>query len=412
MEETFESKEATVVTRSSAAAQLAASPFLLTLLSILAGAFINERFYGAAILSFILGVLSSGLVAAINPFAKRDASGVTANQHGLKTAAGMSIPREELSQGFVVPHRHGFRVRLSRKGARLPVDVVVPSEAEGARLLKALELDATHSIASFFGMSRVYASRGGFLANVALLVLGPALLGVTAAMLHAPAIGFAALAVGVLAYVSFFMPMRLKVGGDGMVVSWYGRKRFIAYGDVESATRYQRDFGNTVIAGVQITMRGGEVINVPLSYGIWGGDRGAIAAERIREAMDAYARGDESAEAAMLARGDKTASEWILALRQIGAGANAGPRTAAIANDTLWRIVESGSTKPSVRAAAAVALAPTLDKNERARLGTIAEGTMAPKLRIAINAAAAEEEDEAAVAEALGELEAEERAKA
>ena len=122
--------------------------------------------------------------------------------------------------------------------------------------------------------------------------------------------------------------------------------------------------------------------------------------------MEAYARGGESPEAAKLSRGDRTPAEWLLGLRRLGSGAEAGPRNAAIASDTLWRIVENAGSKPSVRAAAAVAL--DLDESERARLRSIAAGTTAPKLRIALNAVSGDG-DEAAIAEALAELEAEER---
>src|SRR5947208_2714160 len=118
------------------------------------------------------------LAYVVNPFAKRDASGVVANQEGLTTRAGAKIPRDEITQGLVVPDRRGgVRVRLSRKGVGSAVEVAVADKPEGTRLLKAMSLDALHSVVSFFGMSRVYASAGGFFANMALLFAGPVICG-------------------------------------------------------------------------------------------------------------------------------------------------------------------------------------------------------------------------------------------
>jgi hypothetical protein len=73
--------------------------------------------------------------------------------------------------------------------------------------------------------------------------------------------------------------------------------------------------------------------------------------------------------------------------------------------DRLWRVAQDPAQAPAARAAAAVALSPTLDESGRARLVQIAKATAAPKLRVALErvATAASEEE---LAEALGALEA------
>src|SRR5262249_1453528 len=153
-----------------------------------------------------------------------------------------------------------------------------------------------------------------------------------ASFFHAPALRAGAALAFVGAYISFFMPGRIKVGADGVVVSWYGIKRFIGYGDVDDMTAYARPFGMTEIRGVSLRLKSGEEIRVPLGYGYWDSGRSHIVAERIAEAMDTYRRGGTGSEAAMLNRGSRKVSEWVLALRQLGSGASAGPRTAAVAH--------------------------------------------------------------------------------
>ena len=123
--------------------------------------------------------------------------------------------------------------------------VRVRDENEGRRLLRALGLDASQRVASFFGMTRVYASAKSFFLNMALLLAGPVVLGSLAATLGFFPFGIAAMLVFFGAYVSFFMPMRIKVGADGVIVSWYGMKRFIGYTDVELASAYEGAFGTT-----------------------------------------------------------------------------------------------------------------------------------------------------------------------
>jgi hypothetical protein len=76
---------------------------------------------------------------------------------------------------------------------------------------------------------------------------------------------------------------------------------------------------------------------------------------------------------------------------------------------SVSRNVETTGERGSVRAAAAVALAPTLTEPERARLATVADGTTAPKLRIALEAATSS--DDEAIAEALAALDAEEESR-
>ena len=138
----------------------------------------------------------------------------------------------------------------------------------------------------------------------------------------------------------------------------------------------------------------------------WNDQRVAIIQERICEAMETFRSGGAAAAGALLRRGKRPVSEWIATLRAIGAGANADMRTAPLPRENLFRIVESPTSSAAERAAAAVAAGVEIDDDGRARLRRAAEAVAAPRLRIAIEAAAGT--DDAALAEALSEVEHEE----
>ena len=95
----------------------------------------------------------------------------------------------------------------------------------------------------------------------------------------------------------------------------------------------------------------------------------------------------------LLHRGGRGLRGWIAELRALGMGVNAAHRTAPVPADRFWRIVESPGTPPTIRAAAAVALGPRLDARDRDRLRLAASTTVAPRLRLALEAAAGSARD-------------------
>jgi hypothetical protein len=121
--------------------------------------------------------------------------------------------------------------------------------------------------------------------------------------------------------------------------------------------------------------------------------------------MESHRQGEPAADTALLARQARPVADWIQSLRAIGSGAHVDHRTAPVAPERLFRIVEDPSLAPSARAGAAVALGASLDEGGKLRLKEAAHATAAPKLRIAIEAAAAG--DDSALTEALSELESE-----
>jgi hypothetical protein len=109
---------------------------------------------------------------------------------------------------------------------------------------------------------------------------------------------------------------------------------------------------------------------------------------------------------ALVARGGRTAAEWLRALRRLLGGDAADYRSSAVPEENLWRVADDPTAEETARVGAAVALCTGLDDVGRARLLRIAEASASPKVRVALRAAASVEDDQALV-EALEACEAE-----
>jgi hypothetical protein len=126
---------------------------------------------------------------------------------------------------------------------------------------------------------------------------------------------------------------------------------------------------------------------------------------RLSEAIAAYHESATDRGGAALRRGTRTVRQWVAALRAIGSGANADMRTAPLPRERLLRIVEDPASPEEERAAAAVALATEQDDDGHARMRIVAMHVAAPRLRVAIEAAAKADdaELEAALAQVVDE---------
>jgi hypothetical protein len=388
---------------------LAASPALLTLAAIVAGFTVKAAFFGFMLHPLIVSALAIAYAWRKNPWPVIEPTAVRADGDGVHVGA-RHIPRAEIRAGFVLP---GARTKvLLRRRRRLPVELEVSGTDQGRALLRALGLDVTQSVARFRALSRAVAKRryafaavGGFMAVYAGFV--------TSLARHhhggPSALAGIAFALGVIGLVvTFVMPTWLSVGADGVVVSWFGRKRFVSYADIALVGRYDKGWGRSRYLGVTLHLRSGEALDLPITQSEWGTESVALLEERLREAMEAHHSGDATADAALLRRGDREVSDWVSALRAIGAGANADMRTAPLPRERLFRIVEDPASAAADRAAAAVALGTELDDEARARLRGAAEATAAPRLRVVIEAAAASTE-QAELEAALAELDDQER---
>ncbi|MBL9022725.1 MAG: hypothetical protein JNL21_11035 [Myxococcales bacterium] len=365
--------------------------------------------------TIIFGTLALAYALRTNKDPVRLPGAIVVTETEVRRGGELVAKREDLVDGVLVPEAGRMRIRVRRKGVRLPLLFEVANEDEGRSLLRALGFDVTQSVAELRGASDMfrwsvwkqlaYLLLPLFFVFLPLLFAGIAALGRSGA----PFVG-----VMVIALLTFMLgltlsPTRVRVGVDGVAARWLGRERFIPFSRVTDVRKYTKTSGNKTYVGVEIRLEDGSSEQIVCGQEGWmSGDVEQMLA-RIREAMELNRRTGGDVAPELLARGTRTLSDWITSLRSIGSGARADLRTAPPPNDVLLRVVEDARKPAPMRVGAAVAaMAGAADAKDRIR---VAAGTTAsPKLRIALETVAERPDDDDAIAEALGELEAEERA--
>ena len=356
----------------------------------------------------IAGTAGSLLALSHNPWTSEVPGDIEAGPEGLFVGGRLLVPAEQIRAGFVAPDpARGPRVRIQRK-RKLPVEIRVRDEVEGRDVLRALGLDATQRAATFSTPSRAMTDPlwsiflgVGFAVLFTLISVLSRTLGLHGNFIQLPILA---------TYLMFMFATRtgITVGADGILRSWLGKKEFWSYGDIESVRTYldQSFWRKQKWQGVELVLRSGATVRIPIaSKQMLRSSNLELIIERIHEAMESHRHGDAAAETALLARQARTVADWVQSLRAIGSGAHLDHRTAPVAPERLFRIVEDPSLTASARAGAAVALGSSLDASGKVRLKDVAEATAAPKLRIAIEAAASG--DDAALIEALSAIEGE-----
>jgi hypothetical protein len=402
----FGPAELVAVRRNPVMIAVAAFPLALTLALVILGLAVNPALLVLTMFPGIFAMLTGAWVWRDNPWPVEEPVGVIASPEGL-TVDGRLIPREALVDGAVLPGKQP-RVRLSRRWAT-SVQLRVGDVAQGRALLRALGLDASQVAGVFRTASMAFSDRRGPRRVLLAAALLAALLA-CAITLHSAFLGMTVLALTVMSGVgsiaAMMLPTTVRVGADGVALSWPGSRRFIGYGEVERVLRYTARNDPSYPIGVELALRTGEVLRLPAIT--TDGASSDLLCERIREAMETWSSGGAEGTALLYRKG-RGLAEWITALRALGAGANADMRTPPVPRDRLWRIVESPTSEGAVRAAAAAALGgDVLSDEDRARLRGAARAVAAPKLRFAIEAAAGGSEEE--LAAALAEVEDDEAA--
>lgn len=223
-------------------------------------------------------------------------------------------------------------------------------------------------------------------------------------------VGFVMLMVAMLMWLN--LPGSVTIGADGILVDWRGETRYVAWSAISSADLFFEMKGGKKIVGVQVELASSESLQIAIGEDQFGArERADRLCAAITEGRDRHRSHEVIAEdAERLGRRELADPAWLARLRSLGAGANAGMREAPVPRDRLWRIVEDPSASAPARAAAAVALGPAMGAEGKTRLATVASQTVSPKLRVALQKAPSN--DDAALLEALAEVEAEEAASA
>jgi hypothetical protein len=195
----------------------------------------------------------------------------------------------------------------------------------------------------------------------------------------------------------------VRIGADGILVSWLGTETFVAYDDLEGIERYAGNAG----AGLVLRLRGGREMRLP-RMGAFTASLDMreldLVVRRVQEAVEHEQRAQVDRGLVLPERGRRTTEEWIAALRSVGSGARSDHRTAPVGADRLLRIAEDPGAAPEMRAAAAVALGSVADDASRGRLRIAADATAEPDLRAAIALAAEQDAEDEALGAALDRL--------
>ncbi len=352
---------------------------------------VSAFLFAETALLFVLGAARLGRVLRDNPTPRVDVVECHADERVL-TIGDESIPREQVVSASVIRRENKVLVELGvrRGGILRSVRLWVDDVAAGERLLVTLGLGVSQRASTFAAGAPLAGRRG------ALVVLGLAATCFGMMMVAPPAaMPFVALAL-VLSMFAAVAPQTVRVGADGLRVSWLQRRRFIPFERI-AEVREEVAFRERVLTLVLTT---GEALQLPLGLAS-SHDHEHTLRSRIEAARRAHAAGEVTAAESLLARRpDDDPRTWLERLRVI---TEVGQhRRGAVLREQLFRILESPVSSPLARAAAAVALGPRSDGAERRRIGDVAQATASEGLRVALAAEVAGDDD--ALAEALAVL--------
>ncbi|WP_437965628.1 hypothetical protein WMF04_39255 [Sorangium sp. So ce260] len=351
-----------------------------------------------ALLFIPLGVLVAfglALVSALlstTAFGRKRLVRVVAGAAGLRLTLGAverSIPRDEIRSGLVVSEPR-VRVELHLRGGRV-LEVQVAREKEGARLLAALGLGPAER--------RVEVSLGGVNRELVAGCVGmPVFMGYWLIVLGAisrPLFGHASLVVAwlVLTLASTWLlhravrRTRVVVGSDGVRVERPFSSVYIPYTELAAVrTRGDRLLLSHRRSEAAVALGTGEKLTDTL-------------AERIREAH-ACAIGSEAPRGAeALERRGRDLAAWRDELRKLIAAGDY--RATALSPEDVLHTLDDADSPPDRRIGAALLLRIAGYPEARGRIRVAAEATADDALRAALEHAAEEEVDDAALARAL-----------
>lgn len=341
--------------------------------------------YGIGSPFFVLGLLAQVMGAGTGVWPKLRNGAVRADEKGVTVDGVLRMPREAIQRAYLQPlGTHRPVVRLHGKRGTRDLDVVVSDADEGARVLEALELDVAHRAVSFRGASPLFATfwRQAMTAvAIAPICMAAGFIG---QMLGRAVVGFIPFLV-LAVLMSALIPSSITVGADGVLTSWLGLRRFYPFEEFPGVMPLDN--------GVMLVSRSGKSVKIATSpprrrnVQMSTMNRAAVE-ERIREAQRAFAQHRATNAEALVARSGRTTKDWVNALRALAVSDDY--REAAVPREALWRIAEDPAADPTARAGAAVALRGRIDEADRARLRVAAESSVSPKLRVALEAAAAD----------------------
>jgi hypothetical protein len=317
-----------------------------------------------------------------------------------------------------------LRLEIGRNERR-KVELAMPNLAAARDALSTLGFDATRMASRFEVLGApLGAWELGWLRSFAVLFAVLVVLAGAKAFLPRLGLGlsqrwfealalFAASSAWLMAVAPLFVRRRLTIGADGVHVAWRPRSRFAQAASIRDARVVEEEVAMGLQAIVlRLYVREGEPLDVVVGVkprGLSLAHARALAAtaqeriERVRADEPTAERAE--APALLLRRPAGSLDAWLAALRQQLRRPDTFREDVGELSRRLWSVAEDPRGAPADRAAAAIALGPTVDGTGRERLEALGPKTAIPALRAAFEAAA--EGDERAMRRAMGALEAE-----
>ncbi|MBP7682068.1 MAG: hypothetical protein KBB95_09250 [Deltaproteobacteria bacterium] len=336
----------------------------------------------------------AGQLARLMPF--REAQ-VAASPMGLDVTRDgrvRSIPAATITLGVVVPRMVGAELRLLlTNGDELAVRV--PSVEAGDALLAGLALDP-HQRRTDVEWNPLlrrasWAALGFFVTVVALVT---AVVGTEGTPMAVPAVFLLAVVPFLVASaLARAMRNRVSVGRAGVVARDGVHTRQLGFDDVIAV----RHVGEQL----QLVREGAEPFVVSMH-----GLEPSVAKQLVERMAQGLIRFRElvGSRAEIFARGGRDFEAWKEDVRRVLTEA-VGFRGAALRPEDALRVVEDPEADPEARVGAALALMAVGGDDEKLRVRVAAETTLAPRVRIALEAASEGDVEEDVIAAAVRERE-------
>lgn len=339
---------------------------------------------------------------------------VAIDERGLSRDGKLLMPREEITEGVVAKVSNRTVLRLHRKGSLGTVSVEVESDEAARTMLHELGLDPSQHVSELRGASQILTWS---LKKHLLYTLAPMFLGFFPLSMIAMTFGIRGIPFAMTAYLGMFAwmfaisftPTRVTVGVDGVMTRWFRSERFVPFSEVDKVDTYQQAKGGKLYVGVELSLKDGSNVRIPTGQEGFSMRSPDALLARIREglALHRESRG-ASLDPSLFARQGRDGPTWVTSLRAIGSGAADDLRRASVSAERLLDVLDDASASASARVGAAVAAMASSPAATKTRLRVAARTTASPRLRVALEKVEGAGDDEAALAEALAEVEEDE----
>jgi len=350
-----------------------------------------------AVMSLTLSAVAFAFWAAFEN-AKEVATAIRVDDSGLWVNEVCVLAHAQIASARVVRRGSPPVVEVRARGLRESQRIVVATEDDARALLGALGRDRRAGLRQFTLPSWRWSSPVAMyltytpamlVAMVAWVVIANlSALGGVAGLLVATLV--AAIVGGSPAVMSWLTRVVVTIASDGVSFETRLGSRFIPFGEIASVEA--KPTGGDMSPATDIHMVNGKRIRLYTLIERMGtpGTRDPVLAALHTGLTTARV---SSRVRVTLARGKRTAVEWLEALRATEL-LTSGYRDAAMSLDELVSVVSDATASDETRAAAGVALASSTDPEARERLRVATEDVASPHVRVALDASLSGSHDE------------------